>query len=123
MIFRLEGLQRRLIKMIKRVKNYNYRKRFKKLGLITLLEKRIRSYLIETFKITNGISNYGRHFFNISLWTGNLLSRQILKTKLTNQLDFFAYRLIYFRNKLPHQIKNSHSFKEFKIKLDDFRKK
>ena len=34
----------------------------KKLRLTTLLERRMRSKLIETFKITMGISNYSRHF-------------------------------------------------------------
>ena len=63
--------------------------------------------LIETFKIINGISNYGRHFFNISPRTGNFLSRQISKTKSTNQLDFLANKVKYFWNKLPNQIKNS----------------
>ena len=56
-----------------------------KLGLTTLLERSMRDDLIKTFKIINGISNYGRHFFSISLRTGNLLSRQISKTKSTNQ--------------------------------------
>ena len=37
--------------------------------------------------------------------TRNLLSRQISKTKPTNQLDFSAYRVEYFYNKLPYQIK------------------
>ena len=86
------------------------------------LKRRMKSDLIETFKIINGISNYGRHFFNISPQTGNLLSRQISKTKSTNQLDFFANRVIYFWNKSPNQIKNSNSVKKIKIKLDDFRK-
>ena len=31
----------------------------------------MRDDLPETFKIINGIFNYGRHFFNISLQTGN----------------------------------------------------
>ena len=35
--------------------------------------------LIDTFKITNGISNNGRHFFNISSLTGDLLWRQKIK--------------------------------------------
>ena len=65
----------------------------------------MRGDLIETFNIINGISNYGRYFFNISLWTRNLLSRQISKSKSINQLDFFAYRVIYFLNKLLYQIK------------------
>ena len=57
---------------------------------VTLLEKRKRGSQIETFRRINGISNYGRHFFNISPRTGNLLSREISKTKSTNQLDFFS---------------------------------
>ena len=54
-----------------------------------LLERRMRGNLIKTFKMINGISNYGRHFHKISIRTGNLLSRQISKTKSTNQLDLF----------------------------------
>ena len=61
-------------------------------------------------------------FFNISPWTGNLLSRLMSKTKSTSQLDFFANRVIYFWNKLSNQIKNSNSIENFKIKLYHFRK-
>ena len=49
--------------MIKRVKHYCYRERLEKLGLTTLLERRIRGDLIETFKIIYGVSNYNGHFF------------------------------------------------------------
>ena len=75
--------------------------------------------LIETLKIMNVISNHSKHFFNISSWTGNLLSRKSLKT---NQMDFFTNRVIYFWNKLPNQIKNSNSAENVMIKLEDFRK-
>ena len=60
----------------------------------------MRGDLNETFKIINGISNCGRHFFYIFPWTENLLSRQISKTKAINQLNFFANRVIYFGKKL-----------------------
>ena len=55
----------------------------------------MRGDLIKIFKITNEISNHGSDtliFFNISLQTGNLLSRQISKTKSTNQLDLDGFR-------------------------------
>ena len=42
----------------------------KKLGLTTLLERKMSGDLIETFKIINGISYHGRHFFNIFPQTG-----------------------------------------------------
>ena len=64
-----------MTKLIRRVKDYSYRERLEELGLITLLERRMRGYLIENFKIINVISNYDRHFFNISPQSGNLMSR------------------------------------------------
>ena len=84
----------------------------------------MRGDLIETFKIINGISNYGRHFLNISPQTGNLLSRHISRMKSINQLIFFffffANRVIYSLNKLPNQIKSNH-VKNSMIELVDFR--
>ena len=87
-----------MIKIIKRIKDFSYRERIEKFGLTILLEWRMKWDLIGTFKMINGISNYGRYFFNISLWTGNLL--QISKTKSTHELDFTANRIIYFWNKI-----------------------
>ena len=55
---------------------------------------------------------------NVFPQTGNLLPRQISKTKSTNQLDFFANKVIYFWKKLSNQIKNSE--KILKIRLDGF---
>ena len=75
-----------------------------------------KGYLIETFKLINGIYNYDRHFFNIS--PQNLLVKQIFKTNSINQLDFFAIRVKY---KLPNQIKNSNRVKKIKNKLNDFK--
>ena len=63
----------------------------------------------------NGISNHKKHFFNISLLTGNLLSREISKTKSVNKLDFFVSRMIYFWNKWPNQIKNNNSVKNLRL--------
>ena len=48
--------KRRVTKIIKRVKDYSYMERFLKFGLITLLERKMTSDLIETFKIINGIN-------------------------------------------------------------------
>ena len=95
----------------RQIKPYSHKKRWKnrsrkdkglscilptKSGLATLLERRLRSDLIETFQIINGISNYGRHFFSIFPWIGNLLSRQIPKSKSIKQLYIFDKRVTYF---------------------------
>ena len=50
-----------------KVKYFSDEERLQKLGLTTLLERRMRNDLIETFQIINGISNYKRLFKNISL--------------------------------------------------------
>ena len=54
----------------------------------------MRGDLIETYEMIIEISN-SRQFFNISPWTGNLLSRQISKTKSPNQLNFLGNKEIY----------------------------
>ena len=122
-IMKLEGVQRKITRVVKGLENLTYKNRLESLGLTTLLERRMRGDLIETFKIINGISKYGNEFFNISERTGNLLSRQISKTKSTKQLDFFSNRVIYYWNKLPTYVKNSVSINSFKNNLDKFRVK
>ena len=56
--------------------------------LLTLLERRMRGNLIETFKIINRISNWGSQFFSIFLLKQEIYY-QISKTKSTNQMDMF----------------------------------
>ena len=114
-------LRLQVIQKWKRCKWLYYCKRFEKSELTTFLERRKRNDLIETFKIINEISNYGRHFFNISPRTKNLLWRQILKIKCTNQLDLFSNHMMHFWNNLPYQIKNDNSVESYLVELDDFR--
>ena len=64
---------------IRKVKDYSYRERFETLELINLLERRVKGVLIETLKIINGISNYGRHYFNMIPWTGEFTVKTDLK--------------------------------------------
>jgi len=48
-----EGVQRRATKLVARMQNFNYNDRLKMLGLQQLEERRMRSDLIEIFKIVN----------------------------------------------------------------------
>ena len=121
LILKLEGVQRRVTKVIKSLGDLSYKERLERLNLTTLLERRMRGDLIETFKITKNLSNYGSEFFNISPRTENLLARQISKTKSTKQLDFFSNRVLFYWNKLPAHVKNAASINSFKNRLDKFR--
>ena len=57
---------------------YIYWKRLAKFRLITIPKKRMKGYLIKTFKMINGNSNYGCIFFKyISPRTRIFLPKQI----------------------------------------------
>ena len=79
----MDGVQRRVSKIIKRVKKFSCSHRLADLGCNTFLKKKKKNEkdLIKTLKITNGIFNHGRHIFSVS-WTGNLLLWQISITKM-----------------------------------------
>jgi len=52
----VEGVQRRATKLVWGMENLHYEERLKKLGLMRL-DRRVRSDLLETFKIINGYYN------------------------------------------------------------------
>lgn len=117
-ILEIESVQRTFTRVIDGMTELNYKQRLEKLNMTTLLERRMRGDLIETFKILNGFTNYGESFFNQSSRTNNLISRP---AKLTS-LDFFSERVIQYWNKLPEYVKTKSSVNSFKNGLDKFRK-
>ena len=50
----IEGVQRRATKLVHGLENLTYNDRLEELGLTRLDKRRLRSDLIETFKIING---------------------------------------------------------------------
>ena len=63
LIMSIENVQRHFTRAIDGVGLLSYKNRFKKLGLTTLLERRARGDLIETFRILSGIADYGSSIF------------------------------------------------------------
>ena len=116
-ILDIEAVQRTFTRAVEGMQDLNYEQRLKKLGLTTLLERRMRGDLIETFKILTGVNNYGSSFFNLSCRTNNLVSRPL---HLTNP-DFFSERVKNYWNKLPEYVKNKNNVNSFKNALDKFR--
>jgi len=53
----IEGVQRRATKLVQDVEHLHYNDRLEHLGLMCLYTTRIRSDLIDTYKIMNGIYN------------------------------------------------------------------
>ena len=63
-IMEIENCQRSFTKIVNGMGSLNYNKRLEKLHLTTLLERRLRGDLIETYKIINNHVNYGSQLFN-----------------------------------------------------------
>ena len=116
-IMEIESVQRTFTRLVEGMDALPYHERLRKLGLTTLLERRMRGDLIESFKILNSLNNYGNSFFNLSRRTNNLVARPGRRT-----VDFFGERVIKFWNKLPEYVKNKNSVNSFKNALDKFRK-
>jgi hypothetical protein len=119
-ILAIENVQRQLTRSIDGVGLLTYKARLEKLGLTTLLERRTRGDLIETFRILTGIADYGSSLFKISHSGRNLVSRP--GDQNSHKHSFFSRRVIFYWNKLPSFIKNAETVNQFKNRLDTFRK-
>ncbi len=114
LILEIEDVQRSFTRMIDGIGLLPYRERLKKLGLTTLLERRMRGDLIETFKITTGIVKYGKNLFRLSRSGMNILKDGRGGSLLSN-------RVANYWNKIPDNVKNSASVDCFKSRLQNFK--
>ena len=116
-ILNIESIQRLATKSISGLKDLSYNARLNELQLTTLLERRMRGDLIETFKIVNGFTDYGRDWFTLSSRTNHLILRSNFPS-----VNFFANRVVKYYNRLPLHVRNASSVTTFKKHLDKFRK-
>ena len=117
-ILRIEGVQRQFSRLIEGVGILPYRERLEKLGLTTLLERRMRGDIIETFKILSGLANYGSQLFSISR-SGYKLKYVSQKGKINE--DFLPNRVVNYWNKIPDYVKNAQSIESCKNRLENFK--
>ena len=120
-IMEIEDCQRQFTMITEGMGLLSYRQKLQRLRLTTLLERRMRGDLIETFKIINGFVNYGHNMFgtNTAYRTRNfnVTSHHLLRSAH----DFFNSRVIKYWNQLPLRVRNSTSINTFKASLDLFR--
>ena len=100
-IMSLESCQRRFTKRTEGLVALSYNERLSELGLSTLLERRARGDLIETYKILNGFVNYGHSMFRSSRSGRHLLHT----TSFSINGDIFKRRAIRYWNMLPVDVK------------------
>ena len=123
-IDKLEKIQRRVTKMIPRLRNKSYENRLKELNLFPLTKRRIRGDLIEVFKIFNGFTNVvPENLFTLdrSSSTRNNGFKISRKRFVTNEAKyFFTNRVVNVWNGLPSDVVNSNTIESFKNRLDKY---
>ena len=75
LILEMEDVQRSFTRLIEGIGLWTYKERLDKLKLTTLLERRMRGDLIETFKVVSGIADYGTNLFKQSRSGCKLIAR------------------------------------------------
>ena len=94
--------------------------------MTTLGERRIRGDLIETFKMINGIVDYGKNVYKVSRSGSNIVSK--VNTTCSDKAifklrsSFLPERVRNYWNKLPMYVKNSINVNIFKSNLEKFKK-
>ena len=121
-IEKLEGVERRVTKLIPRLRNKPYEERLSQLNLYSLTKWRVRGDLIQVFKIIKGIKNMDMEkYFTIdtSNITRNNGYRIVGKRLQTNEAKhFFFNRVVDVWNGLPSNVINCSTTEIFKKRLD-----
>ena len=121
---KLERVQRRLTKMIPRLRNMPYEERLKNLNLFSLSKRRMRGDLIEVFKIFKGFDNIdAENYFTLD--QSNTRRRHDFKVigKRFTSIEakhFFFNRVVNIWNSLPSIVVESNTIVTFKNRLDKY---
>ena len=126
LILELESIQRRFTRLANDIGTLPYSERLEAFRLTTLGERRIRGDLIETYKMVNGIVDYGKNVFKVSRSGSNIVSKVNTscsdKAILKLRSSFLPERVRNYWNKLPMYVKNSINVNIFKSNLEKFKK-
>ena len=119
---KLERVQRRVTKLIPRLRNKPYEERLSELNLFSLSKRRLRGDLIEVFKIIKGIENMdmGKYFtIDTSNTTRNNGYKIVGKRFQTNEAKYFFFnRVVNIWNSLPFNVVDCSTTEIFKKRLD-----
>ena len=117
----LKQVQAKATAMVFGLKGLNSGERRKRLGLMTLEERRERGDLIEVYKILRGLTKIDpKECWEV--WEARNGARLVknLATSGRKQRDaFISYRVIQKWNLLPVELKTARSLESFKYRLDE----
>ena len=117
----LENVQRRATKLVRSISNLTYTERLKYLGLPTLQYRRLRSDLVETFKIMNNIDKVDSNsLFPRSASTTRGHNFKIYKQHCRTNIRKYSFtqRVVDCWNNLPVNVVNAPSVNSFKNQLN-----
>ena len=116
----LERVQGKATALVYGMKGLNAEERRKKLGLMSLEDRRERGDLIEVYKILKGLTRINPTAF----WevrearNGARLIKELATNGRKQRNDFFSYRVVQKWNLLPTEIRTAPSLEAFKNRLD-----
>jgi len=124
----LERVQKRAVNMIMGLKGQSYDEKLRELEMRTLLDRRRRTDMIQTFKIIKGIDKVNKDtWFTL---VGNNTIRPTRSTAYHQNIvpnrsrteirrNFFSNRVVSLWNALPIEIKEARTLNQFKTKLEE----
>ena len=117
----LEKTQAKATAMVQGLKGLNAEERRRKLGLMTLEDRRERGDLIEVYKILNGLTRIDpTEFWEVrEARNGARLVKELAKNGKRQRQGFFSYRVVQKWNLLPAELKLAPSLTSFKNRLDE----
>ena len=117
----VERVQRRATKMIENIKNLSYQERLRYLDVSSLLRRRLRGDMIETYKIVTGIWGVDKDIYfkqaTHSITRGHCYKLRKQRAKTFLNQNKFSNRVINEWNNLPHIVEST-SVNNFKNLLD-----
>ena len=121
-IQRLEQVQRRATKLVNGTKKMNYTERLKFLKLPTLLHRRKRGDMIETYKVLHGLYDHDcvptLHKATSHTRGHPLKLFKVRTNRLELRRSYFTNRIVDDWNKLPEKVVMAKSLNSFKNQLD-----
>ena len=117
----LERAQAKATALVQGMRGLNAEERRKKLGLMTLADRRERGDLIEVYKILKGLTRVDpAEFWEVrEARNGVRLIKELATNGRRQRHRFFSDRVIQKWNLLPTEIKTAPSLDSFKNRLDE----
>ena len=117
----IESVQRRATKRVPNFGNLTYVERLKRLKIPTLLYRRLRGDLINTYKYMHDLYETTKCLPPINediILRGHNLRLTKLRSKTNIRMYFFSNRVVDWWNLLPSEVVNAPSVNSFKSRLD-----